>query len=371
MKNMLIKSLPFIIGGIIGIVLGINGIGLEYFEDMVVPILLLIPVLILQLISFVISHELSHGFIAEKNGLRFTVLYLGPFTFKRENRKFKRIKGISKQYVFIGRVQIDNMEIINEYDIENSRESWIKAIQAGPLSDLILSIIFIIIAIIFKSKLLFFSTIIVCLLMCIPSYVMGDGKHIKALKSDKIFTDVILYTYSISGNTYVSDESKLFLMDRIIEDLNENDVTKDNLISMVLAAQIIYQVALCDGIRNVPNKLDKIVDMTIENKNLFLKKQIEQTYYKSFINFSIIYEVIINENRQRALEIYNYVKDVKHNMPGEMLDFYRVEHILGINNRKEELLNDNLMNPIFKGCDGIYKMEKKVNEQIIEKSRFI
>lgn len=68
--------------------------------------------------------------------------------------------------------------------------------------------------------------------------------------------------------------------------------------------------------------------------------------------------------------MYDYIKDVKYNMLGEQLDLYRVDHTLCINNRKGELLNDNLMNPAFKGCDGIYAIEKKINKLILQKSRF-
>lgn len=371
MNKKLIKVLPYIIGGASGIVIGCIGIEMRNIKELIMTIILLIPILILQLIVFVISHELSHGFVGKKYGLKFTVLYLGPFVFKRENKKFKKIKGIFKQSIFIGRAQIDNFEILNEKDIDRGRQAWIKALQAGPLSDLILSIIVILIGIISKSYLLIISTIIISGVISIPSYFMGDGKHIKMLKNDKVFTDVILYTYSIAGNTPISQESRAFIVDRMFKDIEENKVNEMNLISMVLAAHSIYIESILKLQMDLPEEINSIVNMCIENKNIFLKKQIEQSYYKSLINAAILYEVLINENKEKALDLYNHVKNEKHNMPGEMLDFYRVQHVLGINNRKGEILNKNLMNPMFKGCQGINDIEERINNLILSKSKIM
>ncbi|MEG0856906.1 MAG: site-2 protease family protein [Terrisporobacter sp.] len=361
MKKYIIIFIVAFIGGICGFTFGDLGIDMG-------SIFIFIPVLILELILFVISHELNHGFAAERNGLKFTVLYLGPFTFKRENKKFKRIKGTSNQLAYLGRAQIDNGEILNEEDVNKHIKSWIKALQAGPLSDVILSIIMIILGFTLKFYVLIATTIVIDIFMFLPSYIIGDGKHIKQMKKDKVFSDIILYTYSIAGNTPISKQSKEFLLKRIVEDINNNVVTKENLISMTLATQSAYQGILCEDLNSTPKGMEKIVDMAIKNKNMFLKKQIEQTYYKSLINFSIIYEVIINNNKERALELYEEVKNEKHDMPGEKLDYYRVQHVLEIYNRKSEILNENLMNPVFKGCEGITRIEEKVNEIILAKS---
>jgi len=369
MKNKLIKILPYICGALIGFVGGFIGIGLSINLDF--NWIYLIPIVILQMIVFVVVHELSHGFVGEKNGLKFTVLYLGPFAFKRENNKFKKIKSFSKQLAYAGRAQIDNFEILNEEDVEKARKAWIKALKAGPLSDLILGIITICTGVIFKWDLLIISTVIIFIFISIPSYIMGDGKHVKLIKNDKIFTDVILYTYSIVGNTPISRESISFLLQTIESDIEKTNVNKKNLISLAISAQAIYMDAICNNKEDLPKNINKIVEMTIENKKIFLNKQIESSYYKSLINVAIMYEVLIKDNKERALDIYKHVKNEKHNMPGEKLDFYRVEHLLGITNRREEILNENLINPIFKGCKGVESMERIINESILEKTRTI
>lgn len=359
MKKYLIIFIAAVIGGICGFTFGDIGIDLT-------GIFILVPVLILETIIFIICHELNHGFTAERKGLKFTVLYLGPFAFRRENKKFKRIKGNSNQLTYLGRAQIDNNEIINEEDVNQAKKAWIKALQAGPLSDLILSIIIISVGMIFKFYVLILATIIIDLCMCIPSYMMGDGKHTRMIKEDEVFKDVILYTYSIAGNTPVSEESKTFLLNKIIDDIENNKVNKDNLISMALAAQVIYQEGLCHNLEPIPEEMKNIINMVIENKNVFLKKQIEQTYYKSLMNCAIIYEVIVNKDKNTALKLYNEVKNEKHDMPGEKLDYYRVQHVLGIYNRKSEILNENLMNPIFRGCEGVTSLECEINRIILE-----
>lgn len=370
MKNKLIKVLLYIIAALIGLILGISGVDID-IEGIAMTIVSIALVVILEVVFFATIHELSHGLVAERNGLKFTVLYIGPFTFKRDNKKFKRMKGMTKQRTYAGRAQIDNFEILNEYDIEKARKVWIKALQAGPLSDLILSIIAIVIGLIFKSYILIISTVLVSMIMCLPSYIMGDGQHIKLLKTDKIFMHVILYTYSIVGNTIISDESQSFLLGKIEKDIVENELDKNNIISLSLSAHLIYVNAIYNDRRNLPDNINQIVETTIKNKDTFYKKEIESSYYRNLINTAIMYEVLIKDNKEKALELYKYVKDEKHSLPGEKLDFYRVEHILGISNRKGEILNENLMNPFLKGCEGIEKIERRINELVLEKSKIM
>ncbi|WP_322395693.1 hypothetical protein, partial [Clostridium perfringens] len=158
--------------------------------------------------------------------------------------------------MYIGRAQIDNFEFLNAEDIEKARKAWINALQAGPLSDLILSIIAIVLGLIFKSYILVIATIIVVMCMCLPSYIMGDGQHTKLMKTDKIFTHVILYTYSIIGNTLVSEESRLFLLEKIEKDIVENEVDKSNLISLSLSAHSIYINDIYNSRRDLPENIN-------------------------------------------------------------------------------------------------------------------
>lgn len=367
MKNKLGLIILIIVSIIVGLLGGLYDIGINFISK----IMIILLIFFLELIIFTISHELNHGFVGERNGLKFSVLYLGPFTFERENKKFKRIKGLSNQMTYLGRAQIDNGEILNKQDIEKTKKAWIKALKAGPNSDIILSTAMIILALILKLPELLIATFFIDAAIFIPSYIMGDGKHIKALKNDEVFTDVILYTYSIAGNELISKESKDFLINRIINDIKVNEVHKDNLISMALCAQCVYIEGICNNIKDLPENIDKIVNLSIKHKSLFTKKQIEASYYKSLINTAILYEVLINDNKERAIAIYKYVKDETHNLPGEILDFYRVEHILGIANRKSKILDENLMNPLFRGCKGVENIEKTINKLILSKSQAI
>ncbi|MBO3445907.1 site-2 protease family protein [Clostridium sp. CCUG 7971] len=331
-----------------------------------INILQLVLVTLVQFLVFVVAHEFSHGFIAEKNKLNFSILYIGPFTFKRVKNKFKLQKGVSIQFTYLGRAQIDNNEILNEDDYKKHVKGWIKAIQAGPLCDLILSILTLIIALVFKSSILFLSTAIIVTGMCIPSYIMGDGKHVKLLKTDKIFTDTIIYTYSIIGNTPISKESKYYLIDRLINDLENEHINKSNILSLSLALQMVLQCYFNKDIDKLPSTIDAVVNKAIIHKNVMLSKTLESNYYKGLINSSIIYEAIFKNDVDRAFKLYEEVKILKHNLPGEKLDLYRSEHVLGIKDYEAELCSDKLMNPIFKGCQGAYEMDMNISKMIVD-----
>lgn len=342
----------------IGIFFGVGFLNINIFQ--------LILVTIVQFIVFLILHELSHGLIAQKNGLNFSVLYIGPFTFKKENNKFKLQKGTSFQFTYLGRAQIDNNEILNEDDYKKHIKGWIKAIQAGPLCDLILSITILVIALILKLNALIISILIVTTLMCIPSYIAGDGKHAKLLKKDKTFADTIIYTYSIIGNTPSSKKSKSYLIDRLIKDLENEDINKNNILSLSLALQMVLQGYFNNDIDKLPTIIDEVINASISHKKLMLSKTLEQSYYKGLINTSIIYETMFNNNKGKALKLYEEVKVLNHNLPGEKLDLCRSEHILGIKDFEEELKSDKLMNPIFKGCKGAYEMDMNISNMVID-----
>lgn len=356
MEKILFSMLGAICG--IGIVVGIKFLDMNVFQ--------LILVTSVQFIIFIVAHELSHGFIAQKNGLNFSVLYIGPFTFKRVNNRFKLQKGGSFQLTYLGRAQIDNNEILNEDDYKKHVKAWIKAIQAGPLCDLTSSILTLLIALIFKLNILFLSTIVVAMIVCIPSYIMGDGKHLKLLKTDKIFTDTIIYTYSIIGNTPVSKECKYYLINRLINDLENKDINKDNILSLSLALQMVLQVYFNKDIDKLPSTIDEVVNKAIIHKDVMLSKTLEQSYYKGLINSSIIYETIFKNDFNRALKLYEEVKVLKHNLPGEKLDLYRSEHVLGIKDYEDELNSDKFMNPILKGCQGAYAMDMNISKMVID-----
>ena len=74
------------------------------------------------------------------------------------------------------------------------------------------------------------------------------------MKKDKIFTHVILYTYSIIGNTPISNESKMFLLGKVEKDIVENEVNKDNLITLSLSAHSIYMDVIYNNVKTLPEK---------------------------------------------------------------------------------------------------------------------
>lgn len=323
-------------------------------------------IFIIQLLIYVIIHELAHGIVAQKNGLRFSVLYVGPLVFTLENLKITKIKFGKLQQFYFGRAQIDNNEILNNADFENHINKWQKALLAGPISDLVLSIIFLLISLTTKQHIFIFTTLAIVFIISIPSYLIGDGKHVKLLKKNVLFSELLIYTYSIIGNTEVSIKSREYLISRLFKSLEECNPNKDNIINISAILGILYQVYFVDEINKLPRNNGEIIDKVIEYKKIILKEKIEQSYFKSLISSYIIYNVIYLENIDKGLDLYNQVKDLKFNLPGEKLDLFRVEHILKIKDRKKELESDQYMNPLFISCKGIYKMETKINKKIID-----
>lgn len=325
-----------------------------------------IPIFILQLLICVIVHELAHGLVAHKSGLKFSVLYVGPIVFILDNLKIKKIKMNRLQLMYLGRAQIDNNEIINDSDFEKHVNMWKKALIAGPISDLILATIFIFISIISKKYIFIYTTLSIIFIISIPSYLMGDGKHVNLLKKDNLFSELLMYTYSIVGNTEVSNKSKKYLVSRLFKSIETCNPNKQNIINISAILGILYQVYFIEEINSLPKNNEEIINKVIEYKKIILKEEIEQSYFKSVVSNYIIYNIMYLDKTDKALDLYEQIKNLKFNNPGEKLDLFRIEHILEIKNRKIELESDKYMNPLLIGCEGVYEIESKVNKKIVD-----
>lgn len=325
-----------------------------------------IPIFIVQLLICIIVHELAHGLVAHKSGLKFSVLYVGPIVFILDNLKIKKIKMNRLQLMYLGRAQIDNNEIIKDSDFEKHVNMWKKALIAGPISDLILATIFIFISIILKKYIFIYTTLSIIFIISIPSYLMGDGKHVKLLKKDNLFSELLMYTYSIVGNTEVSNKSKKYLVSRLFKSIETCNPNKQNIINISAILCVLYQAYIIEEINSLPKNNEEIMNKVIEYKKIILKEKIEQSYFKSVVSNYIIYNIMYLDKTDKVLDLYEQIKSLKFNNLGEKLDLFRIEHILEIKNRKIELESDKYMNPLFIGCEGVYEIENKVNKKIID-----
>lgn len=320
---------------------------------------------LIQISIFVLFHEFMHGKIAEMNGLKFTRLYAGPIIVIREDKKFVRIEKNRLQGTYLGRAHIENNEIRSDLEYDRHIIAWKRVLLAGPKSDLVLSILCIIFGIYFKLPILILSTLIIDLTMCIPSFLYGDGTNFNNIKKDEIFKTSIMYSNSLIGENDISKETEKYLTSRLEKELEEKEINDDNIVSLCIAAQTLLSKKIIDG-KYSGYKIEEIIwNLRDGNPNRF-KKSNEKMYFRGLINTAVLYYTCIENDLRKAQILFRSIKYIKHISYVEKNDFIRSKYVLGIQDKKEELLSHKYRNPIFKGCKSIEKAEDKMDEIVIE-----
>ena len=359
MGKTLLKLLKLLIYTSVGALIGISVafLDLSIFE--------LSVCFLLQLAVFVMVHEFMHGKIAEMNGLRFTKLYAGPIIVIREGKRFVRIEKNRLQGTYLGRANIENGEIRNDLEFERHIIAWKRAISAGPKSDIVLSVLCLVAGIYFKYPILIVSTLVLDLAMCIPSFFYGDGTHYKNLEKDDIFTVSVMYSNSIIGENGISPDTEKYLVTRLEKELDQNDITDDNIVSLAIAAQTLLFQKIIDG-KYSGYRIEEIIWDVRDGNPARFKKMTDRMYFRGLINTAVLYYTCIENDLKKAQILFRSIKNTKHVNYVEKNDFIRSQYVLGMRDRKSDLLSHKYRNPIFKGCKSLEDAEDKMDEIVIE-----
>lgn len=356
---MLYKFIKILIYTLLGALIGF-GIAFLDFNIFNISVCLLI-----QISIFVLVHEFMHGKVAEINGLKFTKLYAGPIIVIRENKRFVRIEKNRLQGTYLGRANIENGEIRNDLEYDRHTIAWKRVLLAGPKSDLALSILFIVAGIYFKLPILILSTLIIDISMCIPSFLYGDGTHFNNLKKDEIFKTSVMYSNSIIGEDGISKETEKYLTSRLEKELEEREITDDNIVSLCIAAQTLLFQKIIEG-KYSGYKIEEIIWNIRDGSPSRFKKPNEKMYFRGLINTAVLYYTCIENDLRKAQILFRSIKYLKHISYVEKNDFIRSKYVLGIQDKKEELLSHKYRNPIFKGCKSVEKSEDRMDEIVIK-----
>ena len=359
MGKTLLKLLKLLIYTSVGALIGIS----VAFLDL--SIFDLSVCFLVQLAVFVIVHEFMHGKIAEMNGLRFTKLYAGPIIVIREGKRFVRIEKNRLQGTYLGRANIENGEIRNDLEFERHIIAWKRAISAGPKSDIVLSVLCLVAGIYFKYPILIVSTLVLDLAMCIPSFFYGDGTHYKNLEKDDIFTVSVMYSNSIIGEKGISPDTEKYLVTRLEKELDQNDITDDNIVSLAIAAQTLLFQKIIDG-KYSGYRIEEIIWDVRDGNPARFNKMTDRMYFRGLINTAVLYYTCIENDLKKAQILFRSIKNTKHVNYVEKNDFIRSQYVLGMRDRKSDLLSHKYRNPIFKGCKSLEDAEDKMDEIVIE-----
>lgn len=320
---------------------------------------------IVQSVIIVIVHEFSHGISAEKNGLMFTSMYIGPFVLLRENRKFTGLKKVKFNGSYLGRANIENREIKNDDDFKIHSNAWRKAIKAGPVSDIRISTVFIIIGIYMDIYEISIAVLIIDIFVCIPSFIYGDGEHLFLIKNNKVFEISVIYTYSMIGN--ISNQTDEYLYRKLIDEIDKTVLNDDSILPLCIAAQsVIYKSIAEDKI--IPESIKNTAKEIVNKGPKCFSQGMDIIYFRSLINTMILYYLCVEENKDYAERLYLYVKGMKCSVPGERIDKMRTEHILGKEDHKKEIESGKYRNQMFYGCVGFENMENIIDDKVIEYS---
>ena len=96
------------------------------------------------------------------------------------------------------------------------------------------------------------------------------------------------------------------------------------------------------------------------------KKMTDRMYFRGLINTAVLYYTCIENDLKKAQILFRSIKNTKHVNYVEKNDFIRSQYVLGMQDRKSDLLSHKYRNPIFKGCKSLEDAEDKMDEIVIE-----
>ena len=359
MRKLLFKLFKLLIYTSVGVTIGLSVafLDLSIFE--------LSVCFLVQLAIFVLIHEFAHGKVAEMNGLRFTKLYAGPIIVIRKDKRFVKIKKNKLQGTYLGRANIENGEIRSDLEFDRHVIAWKRAISAGPKSDIVLSVLCLAAGIYFKYPIIIISTIVLDLAMCIPSYFYGDGTHYKSMERDDIFTVSVMYSNSIIGEDGISPDTEKYLASRLENELENTEITDDNIVSLSIAAQTLLFQRILDG-RYSGYRIEEIIWDVRDGNPARFKKFTDRMHFRNLINTAVLYYTCIENDLKKAQILFRSIKNTKYINYVEKNDFIRSRYVLGMQDNKDDLVSHKYRNPIFKGCKSLEEAEDKMDEIVIE-----
>ena len=351
-KIKLLKLFPFIVSGLLGIIMSfifgylISNLNIE---------LNIIEICILFIVTYyfaVAVHELTHFAVFKINKIDMRCLVIGPFIFLNTNNKWVFKFKFTKLF-FAGGIAIPDIDVIqDDKDLSRFREGFAKALISAPIVSIILNLLFAILTFIsldnvsndvFNKYMLIILILLslITLLITISSMIkneiaIGDYQAYFSTKKDIDFVVINLYQYIMFSTKYTTFESRKYLiafLDEYFQVSYENKVVNLYLISCIDNMLHDY---LTDKIDYLPKGAIQYINFSIENYKL-IYDNLKQKEVPSIYFHNLVLYLSLNKNtKYYASEFYSNIHRVI-NISSPVIKYYnlRTTHLLGLENNSD------------------------------------
>lgn len=337
-KNILQKI--FIYGFAVIAIAIIKNVGMPQIDSFLVDSIIFLSIIVAAIYINIIIHELGHTIFGLVTGYKFNSMKIGIFVFEIKDNK--KIFKIDKKYPTGGYVKMSYPNMDDEGNYPFLLHSY-----GGVIANMILAIIFIIILFFLTEKSFFktfsltmvFTSIVSIIGNLIPSFkdnMRSDGYRINKLKnnidfrkanwaidkiSDELSNDIRIREVDSSYFNMLKDINleniyddilltsgiSYFLALRLLDelkikeaDIKINEILENEEIKMleVFKTKIVFEGIFLDILNNkdkeyIDNKINGEIEKHIDDNPEDL----------SVLRFSYAYELIINKNIEKSLEL--------------------------------------------------------------------
>lgn len=369
-----------LIGGIAGFLIASSSDLIQVIEGFIkLPSYINVVIFILTFILAVTLHEFGHAFSFIRNGIKMRAIIFTIFILIKEDGKWKfRIIGNKS----LGGIAIPEIEgIKDEEDFILKQKGFANALIAGPKTSFIACVVLTAVGLLIiklttniyiRSGLLLFiiSLGVITFTILATSFmkndmVVGDFPAYKMAKKDTYFTAIQLYNYGyFSSQPENSRNENIYLRELILKELTEKYKKQDThwyTISMIDTIIVEY---LAGFLEELPVVAKDYINFILETPELL--SEIRTTGTKEILYFHLIILLHKNEEtRQQSFKLYEELTDtIKPDTPKRKYLFRQIEHILGIADNKDYLMDKkNIvtsdMHFIYKNFHGFYMDEIK------------
>ena len=347
------------------------------------PVYINIILVLLTYFVAVAFHEFGHAYSFTKNGIKMrAVVVMWLFFMKEKNRWVVKFR--PNNLTVIGGVAIPDVgPVKSEQEIDEKQQALAKALIAGPYSSIILwlgtTIIALPVMLISNNAILtstlFTITISLTLITLILLFnilfknevAVGDFPAYKLAKTNRFFVEMQLYQYALYSTDHeqVREENE-YLRSVVMKSLQEKVKARKTDIFTLGPLDMLLIEHLSGRIKELPVEIvDYIHFLTDSRENLAKLKSNDLLLP---IYFHVVYYLYgQDETREVALSLYEEVKEeIKPKTPLRKYLFKQAEHLLGIADHKEYLLNkENICTSaahgLLKNFDGFYVDELLIN----------
>lgn len=326
----------------------------------------LILTLLISYILCIIIHEIAHVFAGKLFGMTVNIIYLGPFTFIKQNKKWIIKFKAAYNDLFFGAVAGFKIpDVTTETELNEAAKKLRKVYLFAPIVNLVMGVILVPVFIkvyLWDKSLYLFVFLILSIGMGIAAFAGSDGTNSKKIRKNSSWAALILFINCMLYDGAEHKEDYSYLLMKVKEsakNISGMDLTDNKNLEDMYYNYIVLYYFLGDIIYLMPENVSKSIDFFTTQKDKFRKLKSSKDLIEDFLYLIIIYETIYEGKGKEAKDIYNFIQKNFYNADPLNYPKMRAQYFLGMLNNYDYLSQKDNMSKTYQG-ESFYKIELNI-----------